>query len=91
MLNFRMESQHFAGDSVKVYRLRNRERTAGLRLRSSFTVLGGSLGEVHAQKIANIQEKALKCGAPIVGMNDSGGARIQESQRSLRLWKDLLQ
>lgn len=43
-----------------------------------FTVSGGSLGEMHSKKIAHIQDLALKVGAPIVGLNDSGGARIQE-------------
>ncbi len=43
-----------------------------------FTVLGGSLGAVHAEKICRIQETALKNGAPVVGLMDSGGARIQE-------------
>jgi len=44
-----------------------------------FTVEGGSLGEMHANKIVKVQRLALKMGAPIVGMNDSGGARIQEA------------
>ena len=48
-----------------------------------FTVIGGSLGEMHANKIAKIQDMALKMGAPIVGMNDSGGARIQEGVDAL--------
>ncbi|MDR0570281.1 MAG: methylmalonyl-CoA carboxyltransferase [Clostridiales Family XIII bacterium] len=48
-----------------------------------FTVLGGSLGEAHAGKIVKIQEMALKMGAPVVGLNDSGGARIQEGVNSL--------
>ncbi len=48
-----------------------------------FTVLGGSLGEYHAEKIVKVQEMALKMGAPIVGLNDSGGARIQEGVASL--------
>ena len=43
-----------------------------------FTVIGGSLGEMHAKKICKVQDMALEMGAPIVGMNDSGGARIQE-------------
>jgi methylmalonyl-CoA decarboxylase subunit alpha len=43
-----------------------------------FTVIGGSLGEMHAKKIHKVQDMALKMGAPIVAMNDSGGARIQE-------------
>lgn len=48
-----------------------------------FTVLGGSLGEMHAAKICKVQEMALKMGAPIVGFNDSGGARIQEGVDAL--------
>lgn len=48
-----------------------------------FTVLGGSLGEYHAEKIVKVQEMALKTGAPIVGLNDSGGARIQEGVNAL--------
>ncbi len=48
-----------------------------------FTVMGGSLGIVHAKKIAKIQEMALKMGAPIIGLIDSGGARIQEGVASL--------
>jgi len=43
-----------------------------------FTVIGGSLGEMHAKKICKIMDMALKVGAPIIGINDSGGARIQE-------------
>jgi acetyl-CoA carboxylase carboxyltransferase component len=48
-----------------------------------FTVLGGSLGEYHAEKIVKVQQLALKTGAPIVGLNDSGGARIQEGVNAL--------
>ena len=48
-----------------------------------FTVLGGSLSEAHAEKIVKVQELALKNGAPIIGLNDSGGARIQEGVVSL--------
>ena len=48
-----------------------------------FTVMGGSLGAVHATKIAKIQDMALKMGAPIIGIVDSGGARIQEGVASL--------
>lgn len=48
-----------------------------------FTVIGGSLGEMHAAKIAKAQEAALKVGAPIIGINDSGGARIQEGVDAL--------
>ena len=48
-----------------------------------FTVVGGSLGEIHAKKIVKTQELSLKMGAPIVGLNDSGGARIQEAVDAL--------
>jgi len=48
-----------------------------------FTVEGGSLGEMHAAKIVKVQNLALKMGAPIIGMNDSGGARIQEAVDAL--------
>ena len=48
-----------------------------------FTVFGGALGEMHAKKIANVMDLAAKNGAPFVGLNDSGGARIQEGVVSL--------
>src|SRR5699024_4596748 len=48
-----------------------------------FTVFGGALGEMHAKKIANVMDKAAKSGAPFIGLNDSGGARIQEGVTSL--------
>ena len=48
-----------------------------------FTVLGGSLSETHAQKICKIMDMAVKTGAPVIGLNDSGGARIQEGVASL--------
>ena len=48
-----------------------------------FAVLGGSLSAANAQKIAKVQDLALKNGAPIIGLNDSGGARIQEGVESL--------
>lgn len=54
-----------------------------------FTVLGGSLGRAHANKIIKLQDLALKNGAPIVGLNDSGGARIQEGVVSLGAYADI--
>ncbi|MEN9919841.1 MAG: hypothetical protein RL662_2277 [Bacteroidota bacterium] len=54
-----------------------------------FNVLGGSLGSVHASKIVKIQELALKTGSPIVGLIDSGGARIQEGVTSLNGYADI--
>ncbi|MEL6583696.1 MAG: acyl-CoA carboxylase subunit beta [Pseudomonadota bacterium] len=56
-----------------------------------FTVLGGSLSETHAEKICKIQEMALKVGAPVIGLNDSGGARIQEGVASLAGYADVFQ
>ncbi|WP_203255674.1 acyl-CoA carboxylase subunit beta [Hyunsoonleella ulvae] len=54
-----------------------------------FTVFGGSLSETHAEKICKVMDMALKVGAPIVGLNDSGGARIQEGVRSLGGYADI--
>lgn len=54
-----------------------------------FNVLGGSLGSMHASKIAKIQDLALKTGSPIVGLIDSGGARIQEGISSLNGYADI--
>ncbi len=56
-----------------------------------FTVLGGSLGEVHAEKICRIQNMAMKVGAPVIGINDSGGARIQEGVNSLGGYGEIFQ
>ncbi len=54
-----------------------------------FTVFGGSLGEVHAEKICKIMDMAMKNGAPLIGLNDSGGARIQEGVVSLGGYADI--
>ena len=54
-----------------------------------FTVLGGSLGEVHAEKVVKLMDMALKNGAPVIGLNDSGGARIQEGVVSLGGYADI--
>ncbi|MGF1638983.1 MAG: acyl-CoA carboxylase subunit beta [Cyclobacteriaceae bacterium] len=54
-----------------------------------FTVLGGSLAEAHAEKIVKIMELAMKNGAPVIGLNDSGGARIQEGVVSLAGYADI--
>lgn len=56
-----------------------------------FTVLGGSLSETHAEKICRIQDMAMKVGAPIIGINDSGGARIQEGVNSLGGYGEIFQ
>ncbi|MEM9547703.1 MAG: acyl-CoA carboxylase subunit beta [Bacteroidota bacterium] len=54
-----------------------------------FTVFGGSLSETHAEKICKIMDMAMKTGAPVIGLNDSGGARIQEGVRSLGGYADI--
>ncbi len=56
-----------------------------------FTVLGGSLSETHAEKICKIMDHAMKVGAPVIGLNDSGGARIQEGVASLGGYADVFQ
>jgi len=56
-----------------------------------FTVFGGSLSEAHAEKIAKVMDQALKVGAPVIGLNDSGGARIQEGVASLGGYADIFQ
>jgi propionyl-CoA carboxylase beta chain len=54
-----------------------------------FTVIGGSLGEAHAQKICAVMDLAVKVGAPIIGLNDSGGARIQEGVDALAAYGEI--
>ncbi len=56
-----------------------------------FTVFGGSLSEAHAEKICKVMDHALKVGAPVIGINDSGGARIQEGVASLGGYADVFQ
>jgi len=56
-----------------------------------FTVFGGSLSETHAQKICKILDQAMKVGAPVVGINDSGGARIQEGVKSLAGYAEIFE
>lgn len=80
--NFGMESKEAPGDGVVTGYGTVDERLV-FAYSQDFTVLGGSLGEYHAEKIVKVQEMALKMGAPIVGLNDSGGARIQEGVNAL--------
>ena len=54
-----------------------------------FTVFGGALSETHAEKICKVMDLAMKVGAPVIGLNDSGGARIQEGVRSLGGYADI--
>jgi acetyl-CoA carboxylase carboxyltransferase component len=80
--DFGLEKQKFSGDSVITGWGTVNERLIYV-FSQDFTVFGGSLGEVHAEKICKILDQALKNGAPVVGLNDSGGARIQEGVVSL--------
>ncbi len=86
--DFGMENQKFYGDGVITG-----YGTVDGRLiyvfAQDFTVFGGSLSETHAEKICKIMDLAVKVGAPIIGLNDSGGARIQEGVRSLGGYADI--
>ncbi len=80
--NFGMESKRIAGDGV-VCGYGKIDGRLVFVYGFDFAVLGGSLSSANAQKIVKVQEMALKVGAPIIGLNDSGGARIQEGIESL--------
>ena len=86
--DFGMEDQQFAGDGVITG-----YGTVNGRLiyvfAQDFTVFGGALSETHAEKICKIMDLAMKGGAPMIGLNDSGGARIQEGVRSLGGYADI--
>jgi propionyl-CoA carboxylase beta chain len=80
--DFEMEKQKFLGDGVVTGYGTVNGRTIFL-FSQDFTVFGGSLSGAHATKICKVMDLALKAGAPVVGLNDSGGARIQEGVESL--------
>ena len=81
-VNFGMDQTEVPGEGVVTgYGLVN-GRTV-FAFAQDFSTMGGSLGEMHAAKIVKCQERAMSAGAPIVGLNDSGGARIQEAVDSL--------
>ena len=80
--DFGMDEQLFYGDGVVTGYGSIHSRLVYVYAQD-FTVFGGSLSETHAEKICKIMDLALKNGAPIIGLNDSGGARIQEGVRSL--------
>jgi propionyl-CoA carboxylase beta chain len=86
--NFGLEDKRFLGDSV-VTGWGTIDNRLVYVFSQDFTVLGGSLGDVHAKKVVKIMEMALKNGAPIIGINDSGGARIQEGVVSLGGYADI--
>ena len=86
--DFNMDKQSYYGDGVVTG-----YGTISGRLvyvyAQDFTVFGGSLSETHAEKICKVMDLALKTGAPVIGLNDSGGARIQEGVRSLAGYADI--
>ncbi|MAP01917.1 MAG: methylmalonyl-CoA carboxyltransferase [Flavobacteriales bacterium] len=87
-VNFGLDKKKFLGDGVVTgYGLVNGRLTYVFS--QDFTVLGGSLAEAHAEKICKIMDLALKNGAPLIGLNDSGGARIQEGVVSLGGYADI--
>ena len=88
--DFGMETQKIPGDGVVTG-----WGTVSGRLvfvfSQDFTVFGGSLSEAHAEKICKIMDQAMKVGAPVIGLNDSGGARIQEGVASLAGYAEVFQ
>ena len=86
--NFGLDKNRPEGDGVITGHGQINGRTVYL-FSQDFTVFGGSLGEVHAQKICKIMDLAMKNGSPIIGINDSGGARIQEGVTSLAGYADI--
>ena len=86
--DFGLDKQRFLGDGVVTGTGRIDGRLVCL-FSQDFTVFGGSLSEAHAEKIGKIMDLALKIGCPIVGLNDSGGARIQEGVVSLGGYADI--
>jgi len=89
-IDFGMENQKVPGDGVVTG-----HGTVNGRLvfvfSQDFTVFGGALSEAHAEKICKIMDQALKVGAPVIGLNDSGGARIQEGVASLGGYAEVFQ
>jgi len=80
--NFGMEETQFLGDGVVTGYGEVNGRTVFV-FAHDFTVFGGSLGEVFAEKVQKVHDKAMEVGAPVIGINDSAGARIQEGVASL--------
>src|SRR5689334_18909387 len=87
-LDFGMQEQQYPGDGVVAGYGRIDGRLVYV-FAQDFTVFGGSLSETNAQKICKIMDLAMKMGAPVIGLNDSGGARIQEGVMSLAGYADI--
>lgn len=86
--DFGMENQRIFGDGVITGYGTINGRLVYV-FAQDFTVFGGSLSETHAEKIVKIMDLAIKNGAPLIGLNDSGGARIQEGVKSLGGYADI--
>jgi propionyl-CoA carboxylase beta chain len=86
--DFGLDQQVFPGDGVVTGSGRIDGRLVYV-FSQDFTVFGGSLSEAHAEKICKVLDLALKTGAPVIGLNDSGGARIQEGVASLGGYADI--
>jgi acetyl-CoA/propionyl-CoA carboxylase carboxyl transferase subunit len=85
---FGLDKQRYPGDGVVTgFGKINGRRVAVFS--QDFTVMGGSFSEVQSQKISRIQDKALEAGIPLIGLGDSGGARIQEGVRSLAAYGEV--
>ena len=88
IVEFGMDKQRYPGDGVVTgFGKINGRRVAVFA--QDFTVLGGSFSEVQSRKICRLQDVALESGIPIIGLNDSGGARIQEGFRSLAAYGEV--
>ncbi len=88
--DFGLEDKHFYSDGV-VTGYGTIDGRVVYVFAQDFTVFGGSLSLAYAEKICKVMDKALKMGAPIIGLNDSGGARIQEGVNSLAGYADIFQ
>src|SRR6266852_2437065 len=86
--DFGLADQKYLGDGVVTGHGRIGGRLVYV-FSQDFTVFGGSLSEAHAEKICKVMDLALKNGAPVIGLNDSGGARIQEGVVSLGGYADI--
>lgn len=86
--DFGLDNQHYPGDGVVTGFAKIDGRQIAL-FSQDFTVFGGSLSEAHAEKIVKVMKMAMKAGIPIIGLNDSGGARIQEGVVSLGGYADI--
>ncbi|MHB8854919.1 MAG: acyl-CoA carboxylase subunit beta, partial [Ignavibacteriaceae bacterium] len=86
--DFGLNKQHYPGDGVVTGFAKIDGRPIAL-FSQDFTVFGGSLSETHAEKIVKIMDMAMKLGIPVIGLNDSGGARIQEGVVSLGGYADI--